>query len=136
MTYLTYICWEIDNFVIKSDIFRRFFICKNILKKVSCYHDNYFRYFMKMQWFCQQGEGFCMHVFSSIYWLLEIHACSNPYIFQALIYKVFLTISVELDKTDISIILSSFVHVDVALHGTWIVVCIPYQACLRVFLLS
>jgi hypothetical protein len=24
MTYLTYICWEIDNFVIKSDIFRRF----------------------------------------------------------------------------------------------------------------
>ena len=22
--YLTYICWEIDNFVIKSDIFRRF----------------------------------------------------------------------------------------------------------------
>ena len=26
--------WEIDNFVIKSDIFRRFFICKNILKKL------------------------------------------------------------------------------------------------------
>jgi hypothetical protein len=44
--YLTYICWEINNFVIKSDIFRRFFICKNILKKLSCYHDNYFRYFM------------------------------------------------------------------------------------------
>jgi hypothetical protein len=43
---LTYICWEIDNFVIKSNIFRRFFICKNILKKWSCYHDNYFRYFM------------------------------------------------------------------------------------------
>ena len=43
---LTYICWEIDNFVIKSDIFKRFFICKNILKKLSCYHDNYFRYFM------------------------------------------------------------------------------------------
>ena len=42
ITYLTYICWEIDNFVIKSDIFRRFFICKNILKKLSCYHDNYF----------------------------------------------------------------------------------------------
>ena len=37
ITYLTYICWEIDNFVIKSDIFRRFFICKNILKKLSCY---------------------------------------------------------------------------------------------------
>ena len=46
ITYLTYICWEIDNFVIKSDIFRRFFICKNILKKLSCYHDNYFRHFM------------------------------------------------------------------------------------------
>ena len=24
ITYLTYICWEIDNFVIKSEIFRRF----------------------------------------------------------------------------------------------------------------
>ena len=35
-----------DNFVIKSDIFRRFFICKNILKKLSCYHDNNCRYFM------------------------------------------------------------------------------------------
>ena len=46
ISYLTYICWEIDNFVIKSDIFRRFFICKNIFKKLSCYHDNYFRYFM------------------------------------------------------------------------------------------
>jgi hypothetical protein len=43
ITYLTYKCWEIDNFVIKSDIFRQFFICiKNILKKLSCYHDNYF----------------------------------------------------------------------------------------------
>jgi hypothetical protein len=31
---------------LKSDIFRRFFICKNILKKLSCYHDNCFRYFM------------------------------------------------------------------------------------------
>ena len=68
ITYLTHICWEIDNFVIKSDIFRRFLICKNILKKLSCYHDNYFRYFMfgKYNGFnCQQGEGFCMHVFSS-----------------------------------------------------------------------
>jgi hypothetical protein len=46
ISYLTYICWEIDNFVIKSDIFRRVFICKYILKKLSCYHDNYFRYFM------------------------------------------------------------------------------------------
>ena len=42
ISYLTYICWEIDNFVIKSDILKRFFICKNILKKLSCYHDNYF----------------------------------------------------------------------------------------------
>ena len=39
MSYFTYICW-------KSDIIRRFFICKNILKKLSCYHNNYFRYFM------------------------------------------------------------------------------------------
>ena len=46
LRYLTYICWEIDNFVIKSDIFTRFFICKNILKKLSCYPNNYFRYFM------------------------------------------------------------------------------------------
>ena len=46
ISYLTYICWEIDNFVINSDIFRQFFICKNILKKLSCYHNNYFRYFM------------------------------------------------------------------------------------------
>jgi hypothetical protein len=46
ISYLTYICWEIDNFVIKSDIFRRFFICKNILKKISFYHDNNFRCFM------------------------------------------------------------------------------------------
>ena len=57
--------WEIDNFVIKSDIFRRFFICKNILKKLSCYHNNYFRYFMFVKYNGQQGEGFCMHVFSS-----------------------------------------------------------------------
>jgi hypothetical protein len=46
ISYLTYMCWGIDNFVIKSDIFRRFFICKNILEKLSCYHDNYSRYFM------------------------------------------------------------------------------------------
>ena len=46
ITYLTYICWEIDNFVFKSDNFSRFFICKNIHNKLSCYHDNYFRYFM------------------------------------------------------------------------------------------
>jgi hypothetical protein len=46
ITYLTYKCWEIDNFVIKRDIFRQFFIYKNILKKLSWYHDKNFRYFM------------------------------------------------------------------------------------------
>jgi hypothetical protein len=49
ISYLTYIFWEIDNFVIKSDIFRRFFICKNILEKLSCYHDNYFRYLIHVR---------------------------------------------------------------------------------------
>jgi hypothetical protein len=35
ITYLTYIyVWRIENFVIKSDIFRGFFICKNILNKI------------------------------------------------------------------------------------------------------
>jgi hypothetical protein len=39
------------------------FIFKNILNKIivflTCYHDNYFKYFMLVpQWFCQQGEGF------------------------------------------------------------------------------
>ena len=33
ITYLTYICWEIDNFVIKSDIFRRFFFVLRIFLK-------------------------------------------------------------------------------------------------------
>jgi homogentisate 1,2-dioxygenase len=37
--------YEIGNFIIKSDIFRGFFICKNILKKLW-YHDNYLKYFM------------------------------------------------------------------------------------------
>ena len=45
ITYLAYICLGlIDNFV--RDIFRGFFSCKNILKKLSCYHDNYFKYFI------------------------------------------------------------------------------------------
>jgi hypothetical protein len=57
--------WEIDNFVIQSDIFRRFFICKNILKKLLCYHDNYFKYFTFGKYNGFVGEGFCMHVFSS-----------------------------------------------------------------------
>ena len=32
ISYLTYICWEIDNFVIKSDIFRRFSFVRIFLK--------------------------------------------------------------------------------------------------------
>jgi hypothetical protein len=32
ITYLTYICWVIDNFVIKSDIFRRFSFVRIFLK--------------------------------------------------------------------------------------------------------
>jgi hypothetical protein len=62
--YLTYICWEIDKFVMKSDIFGRFFICKNILKKISCYHDNYFRYFIveKYNGFVSKGRvSACMY---------------------------------------------------------------------------
>ena len=68
MPYLTYICWEINNFVIKSDIFRRFFICKNILKKLSCYHDNYFRYFMfgKYNGFVSKAR-----VFACMYFLVQ-----------------------------------------------------------------
>ena len=70
ISYLTYICWEIDNFVIKSDIFRRFFICKNILKKLSCYHDNYFRYFMfgKYNGFVSKARvSACMYFLVNIY---------------------------------------------------------------------
>jgi hypothetical protein len=33
ISYLTYICWEIDNFLIKSDIFRRLFIFVRIFLK-------------------------------------------------------------------------------------------------------
>jgi hypothetical protein len=70
ITFLIYLCWEINNFVIKSDIFRRFFICKNILKKLSIYRVTMTTTLdiscSEIQWFCQQGEGFCMHVFSSI----------------------------------------------------------------------
>jgi hypothetical protein len=80
ITYLTYICWEIDNFVIKSDIFRRFFICKNILKKLSCYHDNNFRYFMfgKYNGFVSKARvSACMYFLVIIYythyiWVLKV----------------------------------------------------------------
>ena len=78
ITYLTYIYWEIDNFVIKSDIFRGFFICKNILKKLSCYHDNYFKYFTfgKYNGFVSKERGFCMHVFILFYLALPTRAGS------------------------------------------------------------
>jgi hypothetical protein len=29
----------------------------------------------KIQWFCQQGEGFCMHVFSSMLLLGKLGFC-------------------------------------------------------------
>ena len=76
ITYLTYICWEIDNFVFKSDIFRRFFICKNILKKLSCYHDNYFRYFMfgKYNGFVSKARVSACMYFLVIYY--NIYSCS------------------------------------------------------------
>jgi hypothetical protein len=44
ISYLTYICWENYNFVIKSDIFKRFFICKDILYRVTM--TTTLRYFM------------------------------------------------------------------------------------------
>jgi hypothetical protein len=75
ITYLTYICWEINNFVIKSDLFRRFFICKNILKKLSCYHDNYFRYFMfgKYNGFVSKARVFaCMYFLVVIIWITYV----------------------------------------------------------------
>ena len=69
ITYLTYKCCESDHFVIKSDIFRQFFICKNILKKLSCYHDNYFRYFMfgKCNGFLRKARvSACMYLSSNL----------------------------------------------------------------------
>jgi hypothetical protein len=65
ITYLTCICWEIDNFVTKSDMFRRFvrIFLKNYRVTMTTALDTSCS---KIQWFCQQGEGFCMHVFSSI----------------------------------------------------------------------
>ena len=72
ITYLTYICREIDNFVIKSDIFRRFFVCKNILKKLSCYHDNNFGYFMfgKYNGFVSKARvSACMYFLVTVYTL-------------------------------------------------------------------
>jgi hypothetical protein len=45
-----------------------FSFVKIFLTKLSCYHDNYFKYFMfgKYNGFVSKASGFCMHVFSSI----------------------------------------------------------------------
>jgi hypothetical protein len=51
------IFWEIDYFVIKSDIFKGVFNFKNILNKLSRYHNNYFKYSMFGKY-----SGFAMHV--------------------------------------------------------------------------
>ena len=71
ITYLTYICWEINNFVIETmkviflgDFsFVRIFL-KNYRVTMTTTLELHVR---KIQWFCQQGEGFCMHVFSTIF---------------------------------------------------------------------
>jgi hypothetical protein len=54
--------------------FRRFFICKNILKKLSCYHDNYFRHFMfgKYNGFVSKAR-----VSACMYFLVLILICST-----------------------------------------------------------
>jgi hypothetical protein len=73
ITNLSYICWEIDNFVIKSDFFRRFFICiKNILKKLSCYHDNNFGYFMFGKY-----NGFVSKARAKIRYYKDVTLCEN-----------------------------------------------------------
>ena len=90
ISYLTYICWEIDNFVIKSDIFKRFFICKNILKKLSCYHDNYFRYFMfgKYNGFVSKARvSACMYFL--VYSLTFENHLHNKLIRASILYRSF-----------------------------------------------
>ena len=44
-----------------------FSFVKIFLTKLSCYHDNYFKYFMfgKHNGFVSKARGFCMYVFSS-----------------------------------------------------------------------
>ena len=39
----------------------------------------------KIQWFCQQGEGFCMHVFSSIYIHTTMINLSLQVVYQCLL---------------------------------------------------
>jgi hypothetical protein len=96
ITYLTDICWEIDKFVIKSDIFRRFFICKNILKKLSCYHDNYFRYFM----FGKYNGFVCKaRVSAWMYFLVNILDCERTNLKFNRFAKRFVVEFYVLDKT-------------------------------------
>jgi hypothetical protein len=57
---------EIDHFVIKSNIFRGLSILKIFLIKLSCYHDNYIKYFMfeKYNGFVSKARvSACMHVY-------------------------------------------------------------------------
>ena len=84
ISYLTYICWEIDHFGIKSDIFRRFFICKNILKKISCYHDNYFRYFMFGKYYGFVSKA---RVSACMYFLVYMH--DNEEVLQYKMYHTY-----------------------------------------------
>jgi hypothetical protein len=66
ITYLTYIYWEFNNFVIKSDILGDFSFVRIFLKNYRVTMTTTLElHVRKIQWFCQQGEGFCMHVFSS-----------------------------------------------------------------------
>ena len=67
ITYLTYICWEIDNFVIKSDIVRRF--VRIFLKKLSYYHDNCSRYFMFGKYNCFVSKA---RVSACMYFLVHL----------------------------------------------------------------
>jgi hypothetical protein len=125
ITYLTYICWEIDNFVIKSDIFKRFFICKNILKKLSCYHDNYFRYFMfgKYNGFVSKARvSACMYfLVIKIYYIsssnnpnithTKNHVCGwSHFKMNITLYTSFVFPRVSMFPETKSIVLSSCVH--------------------------
>jgi hypothetical protein len=59
--------WGIDNFVIRSDIFRAFFICKNILNKIIVLPWQLLYYEIlhvrKIQWFlsARRGVSACMY---------------------------------------------------------------------------
>jgi hypothetical protein len=67
ITYRIYIIiiyvWEIDNFVLKSDILGDFSIIKIFFMKLSCYHDNYFNFmFRKYNGFVSKARvSACMY---------------------------------------------------------------------------